>query len=322
MQILRTAIGFVLRIAVGCVITLALLVGVARLLLPEAATLTDDIKAGVRAATGFTLDFSFISAGVSFYGPELRLRGVTVAWPNGDEILAADRLAVSIDIVDSIVLKKLMPERIRVVGARVDAEISPEGELYLQGRHWRELLPPDDPAEPTELPEGRLQLENIMFSFRNLQREGPEINGQAAVLELLLDDDRVELNADLLPGEELGKRLRAQAEFPLVLVIEPESVAPDTPWNLALYVEDFRLDPWLRLVDIKDLPVIGSQGDAETRVEFRGQDLVSIQTQLDLEQVALVQPSGTPVVVDDWRRTDSGWLATGESFTMVRAQRD
>ncbi len=327
MRILRTAIGFVLRIAAGCIILLALLVGVARLVLPEVSTLTDDIKNSVRAATGFTIDFRFISAGVSIFGPELRLQGVTVTWPNGDEILSADRLAVSLDVIDSISYESLRPERIRVVGAQVDAELSSEGELFLQGRHWRELLPPELSSETTELPEFLLQLEKVGFSFRNLQREGPLINGMASRFELLLDDDRVELTADLAPGEELGRRLRAEAAFPLALVVDPDTVAPDTLWNLALFVEDVRLDPWLRLADLRDLPVIGSEGDAEARLEFRGKNIVAIQTDLDLEQVALTQPSGPPVLVDyiegvlDWRLSNEGWLASGDGFSIGRDKR-
>ena len=83
MPFLRKVVRWLLQFAAGFVIVMALLVGIARLLLPEASSLTDDIKAGVRDATGFTIDFGGISAGVSFYGPELRLRDVILSWPDG-----------------------------------------------------------------------------------------------------------------------------------------------------------------------------------------------------------------------------------------------
>ena len=102
MLLLRKLLRWILQFAAGFVIVLALLVGVARLLLPEASSLTDDIKAGVQAATGFTIDFRFISTGVSFYGPELRLSGVTLHWPDGTEIATIDALAVSVNVIDSI----------------------------------------------------------------------------------------------------------------------------------------------------------------------------------------------------------------------------
>ena len=328
MILVKKVLGFVFRIAAGCVIALALVVGVARLLLPEAATLTDDIKDGVRLATGFTIDFKFISAGVSFYGPELRLQGVTITWPNGDLILAAERLAVSADVIDSIAMRKLMPERIRVAGASVDAQIMPDGELFLQGRSWRELLPPEDDAGPMELPEFRLQLEDIGFTFKNLQRDGPKIAGRAASLGLIIDEERAEVVADLSPGEELGRRLQAQAEVPLQLLTEPDALPDDVRWSLALFIEDFRLDPWVRLVDMRDLPVIGSRGDADARLKFRGWQLAALQAELDLQQVVLDQPEGGPVSLDylegdiSWRGSADGWEASGENFSLGRAERN
>ncbi|MDP7041485.1 MAG: hypothetical protein QGF91_02430, partial [Gammaproteobacteria bacterium] len=63
---------WILQIVAGLVIVLALLVGVVRLLLPEAADFTDDIKAEVRDRSGYQVDFGHISAGISIYGPELR----------------------------------------------------------------------------------------------------------------------------------------------------------------------------------------------------------------------------------------------------------
>ena len=66
MQLVHNLLRWLMRIAAGFIIVLALLVGLARLFLPEASSLTDDIKTGVQQATGFNIDFQFISAGISF----------------------------------------------------------------------------------------------------------------------------------------------------------------------------------------------------------------------------------------------------------------
>jgi uncharacterized protein (TIGR02099 family) len=318
---------WLLQFAAGFVIVMALLVGVARLLLPEASSLTDDIKTGVSDATGFTIDFDGISAGISFYGPELRLRGVNLSWADGAEIAVADRLSVSLDVIDSIAEQRLVPERVRVEGTIIDAEITAEGELKLQGRPWRDLLPGTESAEVPELPDASLQLANIQFAFRDLQRELPEIRGLVSYLDLSLDDAVVSLIADVLPGEELGQGLELDAQFPYDLLVAPDTMPGDTPWDLSIYARNFRLDTWLRLADLTGLPVIDSEGSAEVRLGFSGKNVIAIQTELDLENVGLVQPGGGAVVIEwfegklGWRRTSSGWLATGEALSLGRDRR-
>ena len=249
MSVVQNLLRWLMRFAAGFIIFLALLVGVARLFLPEASSLTDDIKRGVQAATGFTVDFRFISAGISFYGPELRLLDVTLNWSDGTEIVTADKLVVSLDVVESIVRRMPVPGRILVRGAEIDARVSPQGEVYIQDRPWRDLLPPGEAAELEELPDLRLQLENIRFGFRNLQLDGPQINGHVKDFEGYLNDGFIEVSADIDPGEELGKRLEIEAEVPLQLVLSPENIATDENWKLYLSADDFRLDPWLRLAN-------------------------------------------------------------------------
>jgi uncharacterized protein (TIGR02099 family) len=327
MQVIRKLLRLLVQFAAGFVIFLALLVGIVRLFLPEASSLTDDIKAGVQTATGFNIDFRFINAGISFYGPELRLLDVTLNWADGAEIVTAKKLVVSVDVIQSIASRALIPGRILVRGAEVDAQISPEGEVVIQGRPWRNLLPPGETTELEELPDLRLQLANINFGFRNLQRAGPQINGRINQFEGHLNDGLIEVSVDIDPGEELGRYLEVEAEVPLQLLLEPESIATDASWNISIWADDFRLDPWLILANLKDLPVIGSEGSVKAQAQFSGLQMTAIQTELDLEKVVLVQPSGSPVVVDwlegvfNWQTTSGGWLAVGEGLRLGRADR-
>ena len=133
MPIIRKFIRVVLQFFAGLVIFLALLVGFARLLLPEVASLTDDIKAGVRAATGFAIEFNGISVGASLYGPELRLTDVTLYRADGDELIRAEKVAVSVDVPDSLLNRTLDPGRILVQGTELDALVTAAGEVHVQG---------------------------------------------------------------------------------------------------------------------------------------------------------------------------------------------
>ena len=90
------------------VILLALLVGLARLLLPEVDRFRDDIQAFVANSTGLQIDFDRLGAGVSIYGPELRLSGTTLQWPDGTAIAQVDDIAVSLDLAGLITKRKLL----------------------------------------------------------------------------------------------------------------------------------------------------------------------------------------------------------------------
>jgi len=90
---------WILPVVAVVVITLALLVGVARLMLPQVPLYRAEIRNWVQDTTGFELDFRHISAGLSFSGPELRLSEVTISWPrSGLTVLRADQIDVSLNL--------------------------------------------------------------------------------------------------------------------------------------------------------------------------------------------------------------------------------
>lgn len=324
MLLIRKLMRWILQIAAALVIVLALLVGVVRLLLPEASTLTDDIKLAVRDTAGFDIDFRTITVGVSIYGPELRLGQVTLDWADGGRIMAVERLAVSVDLIDSFTQQAFVPERIRLFGSEVNARITTDGELFLQGRPWRDLLPLERPEQQTELPDFGLELGGIRFTFINEQLAGPLIRGQLNSFEAELDDGIIEVTADAEPGEELGAALGLTAAVPLELLTDPENLPVGQDWSLLLEVEDFRLDPWLRLVDLRELPVIDSEGSATAKLDFEGSELQAISADVDIAGISLVQPDGGPLSVDavegriGWQRSSDGWMATGDALTIAR----
>jgi uncharacterized protein (TIGR02099 family) len=319
---------WVLQIAAGLAIVLALLVGVLRLLLPEASSFTEDIKTAVRERSGYQIDFEFISAGLSIYGPELRFLETTLRWEDGQRVGAAEQVAIALDLYVLVTEGRLVPGRVYIEGASVDALISQEGELLLQGRPISDYLPAESTGfDPDAIPEGRLQLVGITFSFQNMQRQRPPITGIVQSFELSLDDNRINVSGELEPGGDLGAWLDFQAELPIELLFDPEQLAQDTPWQLQLYAEDFRLDPWLQLAELGSIPVIDSSGTVDAKLEFLGLDAVSIATDLDLQMLQLAQPLGPPVMIDalegrlGWQRNSDGWSATGEGLTLGRGDR-
>ena len=318
---------WLMQFAAGVVILLALLVGIARLLLPEASSFKDEIRAGVAEATGFQIDFEMISAGLSLYGPELRLVDTTVLWPDGTQVVIVNQIGVSLDVLSWVTSGEILPGHIFLEGMVVNVAVAADGEWTVQGHPWRDYLPSDSQGGLADLPESRVKLADIVFSFQNVQRNGPRLAGVIHQFDAVLENGRVEVSAELDPGISYGRSLGIEADFPLQLIDAAQDMQADTPWNLRLYAKDFRLDKLLEITELSDFPVIDSEGDAEFRIAFKGLQPIALDSELDLQQLELAQPGGVPVVIDrlagdlDWRLVNGGWQASGRGLRIDRESR-
>ena len=314
------------QIVAATLILLALLVGVARLLLPEAVEFKEEIRAGVLEATGFQIDFAMISAGLSVYGPELRFADTSIKWPDGSDLATADAIAVSLDVLGLLTRGVLVPGRVYIEGVSVDATIAPDGRLIIQGHPWRDFLPPETAGPTPEIPEVRLQLANIPFSFKNMQRNGPRIAGVVKRFDAGLDDERIAITAAVDPGSMFGKSIEIEADIPQQLVIADQEMQADMPWDLRVDVDGLQLDNWLEITQIAEFPVMDSDGDAEARVAFRGMRPLAVAAKLRLSELKLAQPGDVPVLINrltgdlDWRLIEGGWQASGEGLRIEREE--
>ena len=139
--LLRWVFGWLTRIVAIVLILLALLVGVARLLLPEASSFKEDIRAGVEQATGLQIDFDLISAGLSVYGPELRFSRTAIQWPDGSELAAVDDIAVSLDVLAWVAGEGILPGRVYIKGTAVEVRYDEDGQWTIQGHKLQDFLP-------------------------------------------------------------------------------------------------------------------------------------------------------------------------------------
>ncbi len=313
---------WVLRIAAVLIMVLAVLVGLARLLLPEAARFADEVRVAAREASGFEVDFALLSAGVSWYGPELRLTAAEVRWPDGTLAFAADEIAVAADIYELITTRRPVPSLVHIEGLQLDVEIDADGAVLLQGRPWLDYI--DNNRDQPPLTDLRVSLENIRFDFRDRKRGIAPVEATLQQLFAVLENDEIELEAEIRPDSEFGRSLELDGVVPLQLLRDPQQLAAERAWRLRLRAEDFRLDPWLKLAAVGDTPVISSQGTAAAAVEFRGRAAVTVQTSVDIDELVLAQPEGEPAVYDKlagiaaWRRLDDGWETTASELVVAR----
>ena len=323
MRSFLNSLGFwAARVAAVLIIVLALLVGVARLLLPEASRFADDVRQAALEVSGFVVDFELLSAGVSLYGPELRLAGATVEWPDGTPAFAADEIAVAIDIFELLMARKLVPALIHVEGLQLDVEIVESGDVYLQGRPWSDYASNTD--QQTLFTDVRISLDDIGLSFRDLKRDIGRVDAEVRQLIAVLKDDVVELEADIRPDPNFGRALDVSGSLPLQLIRDAEQLADTQSWRLQMRAEDFRLDPWLKLAAVENTPVIDSEGTAEASLEFLGWQPVRVEATADIDQLVLAQPGGEPAVYDKlagtgiWQREPDGWRAEGREILVTR----
>jgi len=313
---------WLLRLAAGFVIVLALLVGVARLLLPEASRFADDLRLIAQQVSGFELDFELLSAGVSLYGPELRLTGVTVNWPEGQQAFAAGEIAVALDVYQFLTTGSLAPSLLHVEDMQLDVQIDAAGELLLQGRLWKDYL--SNVSAESRISNVRVSLESVQLGFRDDLRGIQPVDMTLQQLSAVLDDDEVEIEVEIQPETEFGRSLELEGLVPVQLLRDPEALQADRKWRLRMLAEDFRLDPWLKLTNIANMPVIGSEGTAEVMVEFSGRRVETVWTQLDIEQLVLAQSGSEPAVYDrlvgslSWERLLQGWRLQGGDWSLAR----
>ena len=318
--LLRWVFGWLARIVATVLILLALLVGVARLLLPEASSFKEDIRVGVKQATGLQIDFDLISAGLSVYGPELRFSRTAIQWPDGSELAAVDDIAVSLDVLAWAAGDGILPGRVFIKGTAVEVRYDEDGQWTIQGHKLQDFLPSESRGTMDDWPESTLELADVSFNFKNLQRNGPRIEGVINNFSAALDNGRVELSADLDPGISYGRSLGVEAEIPLQLLAAEKREQSDEPWSIAVVADDFRLQKWIDIAEMQNLPVVDSAGDAEVQIDFRGIQPVGLSALLELEQLQLAHLGGEAILIDwldgefTWRASAGGWLVKADNL--------
>ncbi|MBM4220992.1 MAG: hypothetical protein FJ170_03475, partial [Gammaproteobacteria bacterium] len=96
-------LGWLASIAAAGLIVLAVLVGIARLLLPMAPEYQDDIRRFANEATGLDVQFGQLSASWPLHGPEIRFLDVHIRTRDGRQpVLDAAELTVGINVLQLI----------------------------------------------------------------------------------------------------------------------------------------------------------------------------------------------------------------------------
>lgn len=304
----RVLLRILLYTAATLVIVMALLVGVARLLLPLVPEYQDDIRAWASAATGYDIAFGSMSAGWPLSGPELSFIDVRLTLPGESQpVVEARGLSVGLSIFRSLRDGRPQPGRVAVHGSRLRMERLADGSLLVQGRRLAELLP----GQSTERPELDLELDDVAFSFVDPRRQPQELRLQLRWLRAGVRHDQLSTRLSLGLPAELGQQLDAQFVLPLPL---PELAQLSGDWDV--HVDGRGLDlPRLLAYVAGDAGALQSgHGDVDARLGFRGGRAQQAAATLDLRGVTVAVGEATDTYERiagraQWQRSAGGWDA-------------
>ena len=310
-------------------IVLALLVGVARLLLPQIPQYQGDIQRLAERATGFQVDFGQISAGISRYGPELRLQQTRISLPEeGSEVVYAEEVKISLDMAALILHQTVLPSHTQISGVRLDFIRDTEGRLLLQGRTLADWIRTraSDGLDVDDLPDTSLWLNNVTVGFDDQYLNQPPADFRIDELEGELDDGILELIGLVQPEQRFGEGISFVAEADLVALLDSEHSVQGATWSIEIDVPDLDIGQWVSLLPDEMSPVLSGAGAGFISARLRGGLPLAIDVDVDLQDVRIALPDAEPIVYEQvagevsFERDNQSWQFSGRKFVLQRYQ--
>ncbi len=314
----------------GILILLAVVVGVARLLLPMAPDYQDQIRRIASEATGFDIRFGRLSATWPISGPELQLYDVHITTREGDQqVLAAGQLSVRLSLWQLIADRQLRPGRIAISDASVRIEHLPSGEWQLNGVPLDELL---HQREATQIPRLDVRLKHIAIVAVDPARLEKNLALRLNQFDLALSPERGRITAEFDGTDGLGSNIELSGELPVALLRRQFSrdAGQDraderaVDWELKVTGGDLDVARWLRIVADQPVPLLTGRGALELTAAFTGMAPRAMTMDLALG------PSTWAGLADArnnyqslelrarWSTVVDGWEATLERFAAER----
>lgn len=320
--------GWLASIAAAGLIVLAVLVGIARLLLPMAPEYQDDIRRFANEATGFDVQFAQLSASWPLHGPEIRFLDVHVRTRDGRQpVLDAAELSVGINLLQLVTERRLLPGRVAVRQADVRIERLPDGKVLVNAVPLEDLL---RQPRSRELPRLDLELRDIGVLLHDAGRLVPDASLMTKKLDLRLAPDSIGFDGELEGRDELGRGFEFAGTLPAAMLpgAERDEGSPAPEWSFSLAATDVEAGRALRLLANQWVPLKSGRGQLEIELAMSG--LVPRQMNLDLE-LGETQIESAPGVEDTgyrqlglsarWKRSASGWQANVDRLLAQRGKK-
>ena len=318
------ALKKVLRWSIGVVcialLTVGLLLGILRVLLPLAPQFQEEIAEWTSESLGYPVEFARIEPSWGLTGPEFRLRGVRVlSERGGGPLLLVDEILVGINLWTLLPGRSLNLDRMEFAGARLHLKrlgpqtfsIQDRDPAYYQGGPARLLafIPPE------------VRVRDIWIEYEEPARNVRE-NLWLERFSIKITGGRAVVDGRIVFPEEYGEWLGIGADIDLQQWTS--GLLPAGAWRLHLEGRALNLRKMREMVaEAADLPVIGA-GDFNLFVDMQGSQVEQLFGELEFEDL---QVAGGPMehLFDrlggqfEWQRQGREYLLT---IDRLEAQRD
>ena len=302
--------------AAAVVISAAVAVSVARLLLPLAERYRPELEAWASRGVGMPVRVGRVEGGWRGLHPELVLEEVRVLDPErGTPWLEVRRVRVALDLLRSLTAGQAVAARVEAEGTALAVARGADGRVRVLGLRARERRGPAGAVLGRILAAARggIVLDEVRLVYH---QEGlaPVLLDHAR-LRLVVRGGAVELAAAAELPEALGRRLRLAARLPLE---RAAAGSPDGLYHLA--VEDLRLGhPLVRGALPGEVRLAGlAQASLWARME--GGRLARLAGRGELAGFELALGERPPLAAArawgrfDWRRVADGWRLAVADF--------
>ena len=318
--------------AAAAVMLLALLVGVARLLLPLVPDYQEDIRAWASQATGFEVQFEFISASWPIAGPEIRFLDVTIQSPDDlQPIFVADSLNIGVSVVRLLRDRQVTVSRVGIENTNVVLLQTEEREFLVQGRPLADFLPERDPDDPLEVPDIDIQLRDVGIAYRNLGRDDPMMEFRVDSFDLRLRGDAAcSLDGDIQLPVRFGERATVSLDLPIDVLRggltgpADDAVIAPVEWSVYVGGEALKMAGLLEYGLDMPTPVADMDGNLVVWAEFEGREPTGVTAELDFSDAEFRTDAANSDRYEaisgrvEWARVGGGWVLAGSDMNLRR----
>ncbi len=315
---MRAILGKTLRWALGvagvCVLTVALLLGVLRVLLPLAPAFQEEIAQWTSESLGYPVEFARIQPSWGLTGPEFRLRGVRVMSERGGRpLLLADEILVGLNLWRLFPGRGLTLDRMFIAGASLTLERLGPGSFSVQGRD--PAYYPGGPARLLAFVPANIQVQDVWVEYVDLAH-GVRENLWLERLSAKIAGGRIALDGRVVLPEKYGDWLGVGADIDLGQW--SRALAPSGPWRLHLEGRAVHLDRLRELApEASALPVVGS-GDFNVFADLVDTGIQQFFGELDFSGLRI---SGGPADhVFDRLAGHFEWQRQGREYSLSAAR--
>ena len=309
--------AFIWLFLVAIVVSLAVLLSVARVLLPTMSDYKSELEAIASNQLGRTVEIAGLDAGWHGLSPVLALEKVRISSPEANDPLVIQKVHLALDLWQSIVSRRFKTRSIDLVGLELTVFRMLDGRWSLDGSTTENNINPD---LDLLFQQNRLGLRSAQITWIDQMQGGHTRIFREVESQLVNRGNKHQFSIKLELPASLGKSFQLSGEL--------DGFGNDPiKWSGQIYSKAEELQMWQWLHWFPDLPVaIQGQLSSELWGEWSGQQLIALSgwidgkdlnlamTEADLHPYQLANLKGRFA----WFKTDEGWWINADEVGLYR----